>query len=287
MIDPRARNKSLPIPALILTTILLCLLCLAAAGKSSPAFARAKQPDRQEVKFPEPEGYVNDYAQLLSPQEKEAITGIIRELRQKTTAEIAVVTLKSVAPYDINLYAVKLFEKWGIGTKDKDNGALILLALKEREVRIEVGYGLEGILPDGLTGEIIRKYMIPSFKEENYGQGIIAGTKAVVFRVAREYQVRITGLPHMPEAKGRKAPDAAGAELILTLLLLVLLLGWKSGLLCYWLFGPRGGGYWGRRGGGGFGGGGFGGWGSGGFGGGGFGGFGGGSSGGGGATGRW
>ncbi|MEW6382279.1 MAG: TPM domain-containing protein [bacterium] len=281
MIHPHARIKALP-TRLFLATLLLCLLCLTAGGKSTPALALSPQPDSQEMKFPEPVGYVNDYAQILSPREEEAISGIIRELHRKTTAEIALVTLESVAPYDINLYAVKLFEKWGIGTKDKDNGVLILLALKEREVRIEVGYGLEGILPDGLAGEIIRKYMIPSFKKENYGQGIIAGTRAVVFQVAREYQVRITGLPEMPEAEDQKAPDSAGVELLFTLLLLVLLLGWKSGLLCYWLLGPRGGGYWGRRGGGGFGGGGFGGWGSGGFGG-----FGGGSSGGGGATGRW
>ena len=106
----------------------------------------------KKIEFPEPAGYVNDFAEILSEQQIQSISNYIKELQEKTTAEVAVVTMKSVAPYDINVYAVKLFEKWGIGVKGDDNGVLILLSLKERKVRIEVGYGLEGILPDGLAG---------------------------------------------------------------------------------------------------------------------------------------
>jgi uncharacterized protein len=279
---PKNMNKGI-----LLIILLLCLSCLVAGGRSTWAFAPVPQRDEQEMNLPEYKGYVNDFAEVLSPQEEETITNLTRELQQKTTAEVAVVTLESVAPYEINLYAVKLFEKWGIGVKGKDNGVLILMALKEHEVRIEVGYGLEGILPDGLTGEIIRKYMVPAFKKGKYGNGIVSGTMAVILQVSKEYHVEITGLPKIPEAGEQQEPESdlhSMMEFIFTLLFLILLLGWKTGLLTYFIFGPRGGGYWGGRGGGGFGGGGFGG-GGGGFGG--FGGFGGGSSGGGGATGRW
>ena len=282
---PRSKN---PNKSLLLIILLLCLCCCPVAGGINTwAFAPAPQHGGQEMDLPEYRGYVNDFAEVLSQQEEETMTNLIRELQQKTTAEVAVVTVHSVAPYDLNLYAVKLFEKWGIGVKGKDNGVLILIALKEHEVRIEVGYGLEGILTDGLTGEIIRKYMIPSFKKGDYGKGTVAGTMAVVVQVAKEYHVKITGLPETPETGEQQEPESdlhAMLEFMFTLLFLILLFGWKTGLLSYFFFGPRGGGYWGGRGGGGFGSGGFGG-GSGGFGG--FGGFGGGSSGGGGATGRW
>ncbi|MEW5803570.1 MAG: TPM domain-containing protein [bacterium] len=272
---------------LLLIVFLLCLsCCLVAGGRTLWAFSRAPHSEVQEINLPEPTGYVNDFAELLSPQEEETLTRYIRELQEKTTAEVAVVTLDSVAPHDINLYAVKLFEKWGIGVRGKDNGALILLALKEHEVRIEVGYGLEGRLPDGLAGEIIRRYMISAFKKGDYGRGIVDGTVAVVRQIAKEYRVKITGLPKTSKKGEQQEPDMFSTlEFLFTLFLLFLLLGWRTGLLGYLLFGPRGGGYWGRRGGGGFGGSGFGGGGYGGFGG--FGGFGGGSSGGGGATGRW
>ena len=230
----------------------------------------------EKIEFPEPVGYVNDYAKILSEQQIQSVNDYIKELQEKTTAEVAVVTMKSVAPYDINLYAVKLFEKWGIGVKGEDNGVLILLALKERKVRLEVGYGLEGILPDGLAGQIIRKFMIPYFKQEDYGQGLINGTIAVIRQIAREYNVEINGLPQTFAQKSHRPEGSPGSsilEILFILLIFIIAFGFKSGLLGFFLFGPRGGGYWGSGGGGGFGGG--------------FGGFGGGMSGGGGATGSW
>lgn len=224
--------------------------------------------------FPEPTGYVNDYVGILSSQQKQTLTNAITELEEKTSAEVAIAVVESIDPYDIEQYAVKLFEKWAIGVKEKDNGVLIVLALQERSVRIEVGYGLEGILPDGLAGEIIRSDMIPFFKEKNYAEGLIQGTRAVIKQVAKEYQVDITGLPSAKKPIHQK-DTALGSllEFIFLILFFILVFGFKSGLLGFFLFGPRGGGYWGSGGGGGFGGG--------------FGGFGGGSSGGGGASGRW
>jgi len=121
---------------------------------------------------PEPSGWVNDFAQVISPEYREKITGIIQELEYKTSAEIFVVTVNSIAPYDEVQYARKLFDSWKPGKKSKDNGVLVLLAVKERRWRIETGYGVEGILPDGLCGEIGRTYMVPYFKENNYSEGL-------------------------------------------------------------------------------------------------------------------
>lgn len=132
-----------------------------------------------EMEFPKPEGFVNDFAGVLRGQEKAEIARIAENLEKDTTAEIAVVTVKTVKPYSIEEYSVKLFEKWGIGKAGKDNGTLLLVAVEDREVKIEVGYGLEGVLPDGLCGEIIRTAIIPEFKRGNYGAGIVRGTEAI------------------------------------------------------------------------------------------------------------
>ncbi|MDI6731130.1 MAG: TPM domain-containing protein, partial [Candidatus Margulisbacteria bacterium] len=132
-----------------------------------------------EMKFPEPSGYVNDYASLLSSGERQQLNALALSLEQKTSAELAIAIVQTVSPYDIDLYAVKLFEKWKIGKKSKDNGVLILLVLQERKIRIEVGYGLEGALPDALCGQILDAYAIPNFKAGQYGKGLIETAQAV------------------------------------------------------------------------------------------------------------
>ena len=122
--------------------------------------------------IPEPSSWVNDFAGVISPEYKEKLNYLIEELKQKTTAEIAVVTINSIAPYDEKEYARLLFDNWKPGKKGKDNGVLVLLAIKERRWRIETGYGVEGILPDGLCGDIARNYMVPYFKVGKYSEGL-------------------------------------------------------------------------------------------------------------------
>lgn len=107
--------------------------------------------------FPQPVGYVNDFAGVIDDESKKKMEEIIKFIEEKTGAEIAVVTIKTLEGESIEMFANKLFQQWGIGKKGKDNGVLILISLKEKKIRIEVGYGLEDILPDGLCGEIIRK----------------------------------------------------------------------------------------------------------------------------------
>jgi len=133
-----------------------------------------------DTDFPSPGSYVNDFANVLTSSEEEMLREMAEGLEKATTSELAVVTLETVRPLTIEEYSVRLFSKWGIGKKGKDNGVLVLVAINDREVKIEVGYGLEGILPDGLCGEIIRGYIIPEFKNARYGAGIIAGIDQIV-----------------------------------------------------------------------------------------------------------
>lgn len=129
--------------------------------------------------LPEPSGWVNDFAGVISPEYKDKLNALIGEVEAKTSSEIAVVTVESMAPYDEVSYVRMLFDKWKPGKKGKDNGVLILLAVKERRWRIETGYGVEGILPDGLCGEIGRQYMVPHFKQGQYAEGLYSGTARI------------------------------------------------------------------------------------------------------------
>jgi len=155
--------------------------------------------------IPAPQGWVNDFAGVISPEYKEKLSSLIDELEQKTTAEIAVVTINSIAPYEEKEYARLLFDNWKPGKKGKDNGVLVLLAIKERRWRIETGYGIEGILPDGLCGEIGRNYMVPYFKEGKYSEGLYYGVAAIAKKIAQDANADISNLQgirfkkHYPE----------------------------------------------------------------------------------------
>ena len=133
----------------------------------------------QEV--PQPYNWVNDYAGVISPDLKEKITQVIKDTEGKTSSEITVVTVSSIAGYSEADYARRLFDSWKPGKKGKDNGVLVLVAIKERRWRIETGYGVEGVLPDGLCGAIGRDFMVPYFKDGKYSEGLLNG----VLEIAR------------------------------------------------------------------------------------------------------
>ena len=155
-------------------------------------FTQDKYVLATEPQYPaQPQGYVSDYANIVSPSDKAAITQLLGELEQKTTAQVAVVTVPTTQPETIEGYSVKLFEKWRIGKKGKDNGVLFLIAYQDRRVRIETGYGLEGALPDVLCHKIISNLVVPAFKSGEYSKGITAGVQAIVGLVAKEYNVKI------------------------------------------------------------------------------------------------
>jgi len=234
-----------------------------------------------ERPFPKSRGLVNDFAEVIPPSDERQINAITSELLQKTKIPVVVVTMPDIGGEEYNDYANRLYSSWGIGQKGKDKGVLIFVTVKERKMRIETGYGVEGILPDGLVGEIRDRYMIPYLKADKYGEGILRGAAAVSQVIAKDAGVRLTG--EMPPTRvSRKKKRSAAALFPLFLLLLFFLFGRRrrgSGLLlAALLMGGGRGGYGHSR--GGFGGsfGGFSG---------GFGGFGGGMSGGGGAGGSF
>ena len=118
--------------------------------------------------LPRPQGYVNDFAGVIDGKTRAELTRLVREVETRTSAEIAVVTVKSLDGMTVEEYAVKLFADWGIGKKARNNGVLVLVAPTERRIRIEVGYGLEPILPDARTGRIIREACLPLFRKNQY-----------------------------------------------------------------------------------------------------------------------
>lgn len=239
--------------------------------------------------LPELSATVNDFANLIDASTKAAIEHLSRSLKAATGDVVVVVTVGSVEPYaDIREYAVKLFDNHGrgIGEKGKDNGVLILLALKERRVWIEVGYGLEQWITDGYAGETSRDDMLPEFRNGRYGTGLLNGTARIVGRIAQGRNVTLTDV-QLPRERPQDGRQVSLSVFFLILMAIVVLSrlsrgprrgirrwgydgwsGWSSGV------GPFGGGWGGGgRGGAGFGGG--------------FSGFGGGRSGGGGGGGGW
>ena len=221
---------------------------------------------------PNPPKLVNDFGQVLSAAEEERLEQKLLAYSDSTSTEIAVVTIGTINDEDPNLYAAELGEKWGVGRKGKDNGLVFLVAVQDRKMAIQNGYGLEGTLTDYETKLIIENYILPEFRQGNYYAGIDEGTDQIFLLLAGEFKG--TG-------NRRGNDERKGIPFFVLILILIIIFS---------IFRRRGGGR-GLRGGGGYwigGMGGFGGGsGGGGFGGGGFGGFGGGSFGGGGASGSW
>jgi uncharacterized protein len=145
------------------------------------------------LSLPKPEGYVSDFAGILDDKSRDQISAVISELESKTSCEIAVVTVKTIGDDTIENAAVSLFKEWGIGKKGQDNGVLILVAANDKKIKIEVGYGLEGVLPDGLCGQILDDYVVPDFRNGDYSAGISRGVFAVASVIAKDKGVTLTG----------------------------------------------------------------------------------------------
>ena len=184
-----------------------------------------------EKPIPKPMGLINDFAGVISPSYRQKLTAVTSELLNKTGIPIVIVTMPDIGGAEYNDYANRLYSQWGIGKKGEDKGLLIFVTVKERKMRIETGYGLEGILPDGLVGEIRDDYMIPFLKQDKYGEGILNGTMALASRVAKDAGVELTGqVPvRRPQRKSR-----SGFSLIPIILIIIFLM----------FRGRRGGGFW-------------------------------------------
>ncbi len=238
---------------------------------------------------PNPPKLVNDLAHVLSPEQVAILEEKLVALDDSTSNQIALVTIPDLNGYDVAEYANKLYRAWGIGTQKHNNGVLILVAVNDHKIRIEVGYGLEGAIPDITAKSIIDNDLTPNFREGNYYRGFDEAINSLGQAASGEYK----------EPRNRSNDDGGGGGFFTFLIIVFIIFmilgrggrggggmmsrrgsGWLGPFILGNMMGSRNRGGWG---GGGFGGGGWGG----GSGGGGFGGFGGGSSGGGGASGGW
>lgn len=235
---------------------------------------------------PQPPRLVNDFTNTLSQEEIYKLEQKLVAFDDSTSIQIAIVLIQSIGGYEVDDYTVRLAEKWGVGQKGKNNGIVILAALKDRKLSIQTGYGVEGALPDAVAARIRLNEINPRFREGNYYEGLDKATDAIIAHTKGEYK---------NDSPGRRTQGSGKfpVGLIILIIIVVFILSRKGGGgRGGQIIGSRGGSslFWwtmmsgmGNRGGRGFGGGG------GGFGGGGggFGGFGGGSFGGGGSGGSW
>lgn len=273
-----AARRSPGVAALLFSLVIALLLVLPAAAQS-------------KIDFPPLTGRVVDQANLLDPATEQALTEKLAALEAGSTDQLVVVTVNSLQDQEIEDYGYQLGRAWGIGQKENDNGALLIVAPNERKVRVEVGYGLEPILTDAFSSQLIRNDILPSFRDGDYQAGVIKGVDALIAQLSldpAEAQARAQAAA--AEQADTKGESIIPLVIIAGLFLFIFLIAMRSGRgrrsnvssVLLWAASEalrnsgRGGGGWG--GGGGFGGGGFGG---GGFGGGG------GSFGGGGASGGW
>jgi len=132
-----------------------------------------------------------DEAGLFTPAQKATLENTLATHESNTTNQIVVVTLSSLQGNDIADYGYQLGREWGIGSKEHNNGVLLIIAPHERKVRIEVGYGLEGALPDAIANSIIQNTILPSFKQKNYFEGASQGVNAIIRAIQGEYKASV------------------------------------------------------------------------------------------------
>jgi uncharacterized protein len=120
---------------------------------------------------PKLQGRVNDYAEMLSQQEKQELEQTLKNIETNTSAQLVLLTMPSLGDENLEEYTMRVAEEWKLGQEKKDNGVILFIALKERRIRIEVGYGLEPVLPDARCGTIIRNIITPAFKQGQFYQG--------------------------------------------------------------------------------------------------------------------
>lgn len=235
---------------------------------------------------PNPPRLVNDLAGIMSAEERSRLEQKLVAYDDSTSNQVVILTVPTLNDYPIEEYALRLFRSWGIGNKKTNNGVLIIAGINDHKVRIEVGYGLEGAIPDITANQIIQHDIAPNFRSGDYYQGFDAAAASVIKAAAGEYKA--------PEGYRQKSSGGRGVGIAILIVIIVIVLsgfgrgggggfmsrrGYRSGGFGPIIWGGGLGSGWGSSGGGG------GGWSGGG--GGGFGGFGGGSSGGGGASGSW
>lgn len=170
---------------------------------------------------PQLKGRVNDYAGILSSSIERQLDDTLRKFEQSDSTQITVLTVPSLEGENLEAFSIRVAEQWKIGRKSLDNGAILLIAKKERKMRIEVGYGLEGSLTDLMAGQIIRHVIVPRFKTGDFDRGVSDGVQAMIKVVRGEY----TATDRIRHSTGRKSGSHPGVFSLIVFLFLINLLG--------------------------------------------------------------
>ena len=188
-----------------------------------------------------PQGFVNDFAGVLSEESRQEIESILVNYQKQSGNEIAVVTVSDIAGETIETYAVRLFAEWGIGKKSQDNGVLFLIAPAERELRIEVGYGLEGTVTDLQAGQVVRLVMIPAFKEGKYGHGITGAAKAITDIISKSPEAVVYSGTDTRSPSNPKNDIDFAALFFIVIIILNIMVRFLGKTKSWWLGGVVGG----------------------------------------------
>ena len=170
-----------------------------------------------------PSHHVVDLANIITDDIENSLNRYLKELEQKTTAQVVVLTIQSLEGESIDDFSITTaHDRWKIGQKGKDNGVLLVVVLKDRKYRFEIGYGLEGTLPDSLVGSIGRTYLVPYFKQGEYSKGIAAATLSTINEIASSHGVKITGMPQVQGHRQQPSEQQGGpVRTIFTFLILI------------------------------------------------------------------
>src|SRR5262245_35153349 len=186
----------------LLIVFLMALQCLLASALDVPPLR----------------GRVNDYAGVMQPNQVQSLEAQLAQLERDTGHQVAVLTIPTLDGEDIEGFSIRVAENWKIGKKGFDNGVILVVAIKDRRLRLEVGYGLEGILPDAIAKRITSDYIVPRFRNQDYGGGIVAGIDAVQKVIRKE---------PLPESARSKQRGGSGlnstAMLVITFAILALM----------------------------------------------------------------
>lgn len=235
-------KNSIPARRAAAPLLLALLLLLGFAGRAAA-----------EPVFPALSGRVVDAADLLSPAEEAAVTNKLAALEADTGRQLVVATLPDLQGYAIEDYGYRLGRAWAIGSKERDDGVLLIVAPKERKVRIEVGYGLEPVLTDALSSVIIHQAMLPKFRAGDMAGGVIAGADALIQQLRlpdEEAKARVVSAQKAAQQGGEGVPFGFLIFLFILFVFILPRLFGRRGPVVIW--GPgMGGGWGGRRGGGG------------------------------------
>jgi uncharacterized protein len=171
-----------------------------------------------------PPGRVVDLADIIDTPLQDKLTTVLRELEEKTTIQMVILTIQSLDGEDINSFSLATAEQWKLGQQGKDNGLLLTVSVADKKYRFETGYGLESVLPDSLLGSIGRKSMVPYFKQEKYGLGIAAATRKVLSVLARRQGTEFSATGQLPSSPAGNNSNGAGLVIFFILLILFIII---------------------------------------------------------------